>query len=50
MSEQMTKKEIKEAVAKVCDILDQYDIDSAEYKKSLKDLQKLQSFLKKPLL
>lgn len=45
----MTKKEIKEAIAKICDILDQHDMDSAEYEKALKDLQKIQVFLKKPL-
>ena len=45
----MTKKELKEAVSKVCDVLDQHDINSTEYKKALKELQKLQQNLKKPL-
>ena len=45
----MTKKELKEAVSKICDVLDCTEINSAEYKKALKELQKLQQNLKKPL-
>ena len=45
---QMTKKEIKEAVSKVCDVMDQSEINSVEYKKALKELQKIQSLFKKP--
>ena len=45
----MTKKELKEAISKLCDIIDCSEINSAEYKKALKDIKELQKNLQKPL-
>ena len=45
----MTKKELKEAISKLCDIIDRSEINSLEYKKAIKDIKELQKNLKKPL-
>jgi hypothetical protein len=38
----MTKKELKEAICKICDIIDGASQDSEEYKRALKELKELQ--------
>lgn len=38
----MTKKELKEAIYKVCDMIDNSSQDSQEYKEALKKLKELQ--------
>jgi hypothetical protein len=42
----MTKKELKEIIYNLCDILDSSPTDSEKYKKALKDLKRAQNKLK----
>ena len=43
----MTKREVKEIIYNLCNILDCSPIDSEKYKKALKDLKQAQNKLKK---
>ena len=45
----MTKKELKEIIYALCEVLDAFPTESEEYKKASKDLQKIQEQLWKTI-